>query len=62
MTKLPNQPSKSTAYRLLGQFRDGGFIRKKRKIWTLTDLGKHHTKSKMNYLMVLPRIRPNQAT
>jgi hypothetical protein len=62
MTKLPNRPSESTAYRMLGQFRDGGFIRKERKIWTLTGRGKHHTKSKMNYLMVLPKIRHKQAS
>jgi hypothetical protein len=60
MTHLPNQPSRPTAYRMLKQFK-GRYIYKDRKTWKLTELGEHHTASKMNYLMVLPPIRHKQA-
>jgi hypothetical protein len=61
-TELPTLPSRSTAYRMLDQFHEGGFIHKEGKIWKLTELGKHHTETKMNYLMVLPKIRSEQVT
>jgi hypothetical protein len=57
ITKLPT--SRSTAYRMLYQFRESDLIHKEGRIWKHTELGEHHTKTKMNYLMVLPKIRPN---
>lgn len=62
MTNLPNHPCRSTAYRLLRLFDKADLIHKEGKIWELTELAKHHTKTKMSYLLVLPKIRPNQAT
>jgi hypothetical protein len=62
MTELPNHPSESTAYRMLKQFKKHGIISKKASLWELTDLGRHHTATKMNYLMVLPKIRDEQAS
>jgi hypothetical protein len=45
----------------LEQFREGGLIYKGDKIWKLTQLLKHHAKTKMNYLMQLPKISPEQS-
>jgi hypothetical protein len=61
MTHLPTQPSRTTAYRMLRQLK-GRYIYKDRKTWKLTQLGEHHTASKMNYLMVLPQIRRKQTS
>jgi hypothetical protein len=61
MTKLPNQPTERTAYRVLWQLRGAGYIRKEGKTWILTEAGIHHTSTKMNYLMVLPKIPRKQA-
>jgi hypothetical protein len=61
MNELPSHPSESTAYRMLWQFREGGYIFKEAKRWELTSLGIHHTTTKMNYLMPLPKIPHNQA-
>jgi hypothetical protein len=44
-TTLPTKPTRSTAYRMLWQFREADFIHKEGKVWKLTELGKHHTKT-----------------
>jgi hypothetical protein len=62
MNELPTQPRERTAYRMLRQFKDGGYISKEGKRWRLTDLGIHHTQTKMNYLMPLPKIPHKQAS
>ena len=62
MAELPNHPSEATAYRMLKQFKNRGLISKNGRVWELTDLGKHHTATKMDYLMVLPKIRDKQAS
>ena len=62
MTKLPNRPSEATAYRMLRRLKKAGLICKEGKIWVLTESGRHHTSSKMNYLIVLPKIRDEQAS
>jgi hypothetical protein len=56
MNELPSQPSETTGYRMLRQFKEGGYVSKEGKLWELTDLGLHHTQTKMNYLMPLPKI------
>jgi hypothetical protein len=61
MNELPTQPGERTAYRMLRQFNEGGYISKEAKRWQLTELGEHHTKTKMNYLLGLPPIRRKQA-
>jgi hypothetical protein len=58
MTKLSNQPSERTAYSMLSQFKEGGYIEKNGKVWIKTERGKHHTATKLNYLMPLPKIHP----
>jgi hypothetical protein len=40
---------------------NSGHIYKEGNAWKLTELGKHHTQTKLNYLLMLPRIRDNQA-
>ncbi len=62
MAELPNHPSEATAYRMLKQFKNQGLISKNGRVWELTALGKHHTATKMDYLMVLPKIRDKQAS
>jgi hypothetical protein len=62
MTKLPSQPRESTAYRMLGQFRGGGYIEKNGAVWVKTERGKHYTETKLNYLMPLPKIKPELGT
>jgi hypothetical protein len=61
MNELPSQPSERTAYRMLWQFKESGYISKEAERWELTNLGIHHTETKMNYLMALPKIPHNQA-
>jgi hypothetical protein len=61
MNELPTQPRERTAYRILSQLKEAGYIFEETKRWRLTDLGIHHTQTKMNYLMVLPPIRHKQA-
>jgi len=46
---------------MLWQFREADLIHKEGKVWKLTELGKHHTKTKINYLLDLPKIRRRQA-
>jgi hypothetical protein len=60
-TELPNKPSKSTAYRMLKQFNEAGLIQKVGRVWKLTERGRHYTDTKFDFLMPLPKIRPEHA-
>jgi hypothetical protein len=62
MRDLPSKPSRATAYRMLKQFKEGGYIIEEDKLCVLTDLGIHHTQTKMNYLMPLPKVAHYQAS
>jgi hypothetical protein len=64
MTILPNHPSESTAYRLIRKLRDAKpepYIRKNGQVWQKTAFGERQTATKMNYLMVLPRLTNGKA-
>ncbi len=58
-TKLPNRPGRATAYRIIKQFSEAPepYIQENGGVWDLTDLGKHHTRTGLDYLLVLPPVR-----